>query len=223
MAFGFDTKNASAFASGTTSSVTLTVTAGDVICVALFADTNVSLTSIKDGANNNFTVTPNSPASFVSGIGMFWLAYMISAPGGSTTITGTVGSTANLQINAICFTVSGGSAVFDKDVAKGSGTGNVATPTITPTNANSLLYGFVGTAGGTTNGGLGSWTFGQTDATTQNADEYQLSASTAQAMSMTNSGAYSSIPMAFYISSGPTGPTDAFDLCPGSNVMWKDC
>ena len=150
MSFGFVQKNAT-FPAVSTATVAVTlngVTAGNLICVAIWDLHDDTLLSVLDQNNVVYTVTPNSPSPFdpgSAGIGKLYLAYKINAPGGNTTITATFNvSGSSLEIWAIEFSVLGGSAVFDVD---GEGSDPVGSNTINlpslalKRSSGELLYG----------------------------------------------------------------------------------
>jgi hypothetical protein len=118
---------------------------GDVVCVEVetFLASGITLTSVKDGNNNSFIISPNSPTSQAT-VGSLWLAYLIAPSNANKTITAsfstpTVGGCA---ITADDFSVSGGSGAFDKDGQSSSATGATPyiTPSLTPAGSSELFY-----------------------------------------------------------------------------------
>jgi hypothetical protein len=202
-------------------------TTGNLVCVVITAQGSITLNSVKDNAspNNSYTITPNSPSSANDGTaGSCWLAYLLSAPSNANpTITATfsANSVGTLDIWAEEFSVTGGSQTFDKDVI-GSGTSGttINTPSITPTNANSLLFSGASVenqisapAAGAT---LGVWTGSAGGISASgNQAEYDLSASGATAVQYTqSSGHWDAMVMSFFISAGAsvTFEDDSFNV-----------
>jgi hypothetical protein len=200
-------QNAAALKQSTaTGSVTLAAapTKGNLVCVAIAAfngATAMTLNSVSDGNSNSYTVTPNSPSSSnVLSAGSLWLAYFLSASSSASATINANFSSSILDITtfAMEFAVAGGTQTFDQDVV-GSGLAgtSVNTPSITPTNANSLLFAAVASASGATAAGT-PWTIGQ--AQSNNADEYDLSASSLTGVNFTQiSGSWDSMAMAFFV------------------------
>jgi len=132
--------------SATTISCTLpnNVVAGDIVTFSLFdvsgAGSSISLTSVKDANNNSYAVTPHSPTTYTSGLGMMWQGYNLTPPAGATTLTAIVGTAANLRLTVDESKPSGGSPAFDLDVAAsnaGPGTA-MNSPAITTTGSGEL-------------------------------------------------------------------------------------
>jgi hypothetical protein len=201
--------------------------AGDVVVVAIFSGLTSAITvsAVHDGAGtpNSYTITPNSPSTFLSGAGQIWLAYFIATATANKTITVQISSTANTYSFLVeDFTVTGGTATFDKDVANetpSSGGTTINLPSITPTNSGSLLYASgcpASTITEPTAGVVqGGWTGSQAGLVAGNSGsnfgaEYQLSGSGATPVNftMSSSGGWSAMAMAFYlISSTPINET----------------
>lgn len=131
------------------------------------------------------------------------LFYLLSAPANANatiTCSGTGIVSNGMWVDEFSYS---GTSHFDKDaIATGTGT-TVNTPTITPTNANSLLYSGAGeaatitapTAGAT----LGVWTGSAGAIVNGNMAEYDLSATSNTAVQYTTtSGAWTAIVAAFY-------------------------
>jgi len=209
MAFTHVQGNIGSAISGTTVAVTLAAapTAGNLVACAIGGFQGLTLGTVKDSNNNSYTITASSPeATRDATAGSAWMAYLLSAPANATaTITATfsVGTITVADIWAEEFSITGGSAVFDKD-AKNNGTGssNPNTPSLTPTNANSLLYATASTSG-TTSGVGAPWTQAQggISAVSANDAEYDLSATGATAINFTCTGAvdWDAMSMAFFI------------------------
>jgi hypothetical protein len=209
--------------SGTYTTVSVTLgaapTTGNLVVVGLsvFDSSNLgapSALTVQDSNNNSYVVTPNSPSAYITdGSGHYvnsWLAYLLSAPSNaSATITATW--TTNVNVPAIFaeeFSYTGGSCVFDTDVSASNTTPGttINTPSITPTNAGSLLYSVGSTLGSLTApaaaGTLGGWTGGAGNFKDGVAVEYILSGSGAHAVDYTGSSAgWSAMAMSFYINS----------------------
>jgi hypothetical protein len=174
--------SSAAASSGTSVSVTATIHAtGDLVAFSAwcapscsFASPAVTLGS-QDATQTSVSGTSNDDT------GAPYLFYILSAgASGSVTATLNLSSTPSegMQIGYIDFSPSTG-CTFSHDVDSSLGTGsgsNPDTPSITPSAAGEVLYGFVANAN-TMNGGSASspWTFGTLYSTTNNADEYDLS------------------------------------------------
>ena len=139
---------------------------------------------------------------------MVWLAYLLSAPSNASAtinISWTGGGLMEAWIDIFNYTQT---CFFDKDANGFSATNHttINSPSITPTNANSLLYACAAAGGTITHpiagATLGSWT-GSGGAITQgDMAEYDLSACSATAVDFTQTtGNWSSLAMAFYTSS----------------------
>jgi len=211
-------------------------TQGNLVCVAIDQPMSGQTVTVKDANNNTYQVTTNSPSPFTSGVGNVFLAYLLSAPANASKIVNiTFGTTLTNNADAWAeeFSVSGGSATFDKDATgTGSSGTTVNTPSITPTNAGSLLYAAAAVAGSISapaaGGTLGVWTGAAGGISSQTGDdaEYDLSTSSATAVDFTqSSGAWSAMAMAFYIAaSSPavaqTSPTfDTDNASPGRQAL----
>lgn len=184
---------------------------GNLVCVGIAPGAAVTAMTVKDSANNSYTITPNSPSTNQSGAGQVWLFYLLSAPANATaTITASWTTSANAAGYADEFSYTG-TATFDKDVPANTGVAGTAinTPTINPTNANSLLYA-VSAAGGTisapTNGATqGVWTGVAGIITDGDMGEYVLSATGSTAVNyVQSSGTWSGMVMAFFVPAGGT-------------------
>lgn len=213
-AFGFNhMQSAEAYqATSSTCSVTLpqAPALGSLVAVAVVAytgSTGITLGSVRDSNGNSYTISPNSPASVnESTVGGVWLAYLLSAPANaSATITATFSATnAQSAIYADEFAIINGTAEFDKDVA-GNGSGSdVSVPSLTPTNANSLLYAASAVSasvwGVSVSGSV--WTLGAIDNDLSSCNEYYIgspASSVSVDVALSGSGTWDSIAMAFYI------------------------
>lgn len=185
--------------------------------------------TLKDSNNNSYTITPHSPSAIQTGAGQTWLAYLLSAPANATSaLTASWTTTATTALFADEFSVSGGTATFDTDIAASSGVAGTAinTPTITPAGAGELL--FAGSAaGGTISTANSPWT--QTAGVVRNGDwaEYDLSAGSATAVNFTQtSGKWSAMAMAFLISSSfvaedDTPPRNCFSPFDNDVTVWQ--
>jgi len=184
-------------------------TLGQLVLVGMASTVTTSALTVKDANNNVYTVTPNSPSTFQTGAGMVWLAYLLSAPSNASAtinISWTGGGLMEAWIDIFNYTQT---CFFDKDVAANTGTGSttISTPSITPTNSGSLLYA-TAAAGGTIthpikNATLGVWTGSGGAIVGGDMSEYDLSASSAEAVEFTQtpSSGWSAMAMAFYLSS----------------------
>jgi len=183
-------------------------TSGNLVCVGIAPQVALAAITVTDSNNNSYTVTPDSPSTFESGAGEVWLFYLLSAPSNATktlTVSWTGSSNAAGWADEFSYT---GTCFFDKDANGFSATNHttINSPSITPTNANSLLYACAAAGGTITHpiagATLGSWT-GSGGAITQgDMAEYDLSASSATAVDFTQTtGNWSSLAMAFYTSS----------------------
>ena len=191
----------------TTLSVSLTnaPAVGDVVCVSVCSfDGGITVSNVQDGNGNVYTKSPQSPSNTnPNTVGYSYLFYWIATGTPHKTITATFSSlvAANGDIVAMIiddFTVSGGTASFDID-ASGAGFGTtVSTPTLTPTNPNSLVY--AGIAGGGSAVVNSPWT-GTTNTNYDTATgEYQLSVTASQNPNLTQANTlWDSMMMAFYI------------------------
>ena len=214
-----------------TKSVTLnSVPVGSIIVCGLDdvtgSGSTETLNSVVDQNSNAYTITPHSPTTYTTNIGMNWVAYFLSALTGTNTITATWSASNFNHLGCDPYTPSGGTASFDTDVAatNAAASTTVSSPSITPTGAGELLFNSTNTSqtitaannpwliasGGTFAGGV--------------ANEYILnSGSTAVAASyaQTPSGVYSGITAAFSIIpivGGPGTLWTATDVAPGKNV-----
>ena len=182
-------------------------TLGNIVCIGFGTSAAVSSLVIKDSNGNTYTVTPNSPEN--SAGGLVYLAYLLSAPANANkTITATWTTSVFASIWADEFSVSGGTAAFDKD-AKGTGSGTtVNLPSITPAGAGELLYSCMGnsgstitapTAGGASTNGVWTGAAGGISTNGQGGDaEYDLNASAATPVNYTQTSAtWSAMAMAF--------------------------
>lgn len=117
-----------------------------VVAIFLFLDflnSSAGTVAIKDGNNNSFTITPNSPSSARSTVdGLVYFAYLIAPANAEKTITCTYTNTsvygASLWVQE--YGVSGGTPSFSSDVA-GTGSSGTAinTPTVTAAGADTLM------------------------------------------------------------------------------------
>jgi len=117
-----------------------------VLAIFLFiddADTTATSLAIKDGNNNSFTITPNSPSNArPTTAGVIYFAYILSAPGNAEkTITATWSNAPLLcSLWVMEFAYAGGTAAFGSDITGTGTTGApINTPTITVTGSNTLL------------------------------------------------------------------------------------
>jgi hypothetical protein len=182
-------------------------TAGNLVCVGIrTAFAAVNTMTVKDANNNIYAASTNSP--YVQGNGTTdWLYYLAIAPANaSATINFAWTGTGTVVAFIEEFGVSGGTATFDKDIT-GTGTGtSVNTPSITPTNANSLLWATaysinVNMTAPAADATLGGWTGAHGNAATTCNSEYMLSDTGAQAVAFTASSSvvWTSMAMSFYI------------------------
>jgi len=180
---------------GTTMSIVLgsAPVTGHMVCVGAIVFGVASAFTVKDANNNSYTLTTNSPGVLDSRT--IVLAYLLNAPANASA-TINVSWTTSLTADGFAdeFSVSGGTAAFDKDaaIANGSAGTNVNTPTITPAGSNELLYSVCRDSGSITSPSAGAtqgvWTGGGGGISTNGSDaEYDLSASSATAVNYTQS------------------------------------
>jgi hypothetical protein len=120
------------------------VAAGNLVAVSvcyLGSSTGFS-TTITDGNGHTFTQPTGSPFEYAGTARYIWPGYILSAAGGSMTITATPSVAHGLSIHAIEFSYTGGTATFDKVLQGTASTGTtpINTPALNPTNAGSLVY-----------------------------------------------------------------------------------
>lgn len=214
--------------SGLVVSATLTgpIAAGDLICIAVnWNDGGAAntITSVVDSSGNHYTASPHSPITSSGFFGSILSLYYLVAPAGAgKTITVTISPSAtDFAINVDRFSVSGGTATFDKDAAGTAVTGaTLNTPTITPTNTGSLVYysadvenGVSAPLAGAT---LGIWTGGGAGVNNEGAaTEYVLSSASGTItpqQTQSPSGLYLGGAMAFFISGTPPPTTSGNSL-----------
>lgn len=200
--------------SGVVTSMTLTLgsnpTPGNCVCIGFSTAVAVTLLTVKDSNNNNYTVSSGSPSTFDASAGQSWLAYLLNAPANAT-------STINLSwtTNSVSPSAWGdefsytGTLAFDKDAKATAGPGTtVNTPTIIPSNSGELLYAVAGvaqnvtapTAGST----LGVWTGAAGGINRGDMAEYDLNStntSTAVEFTQAPTGTWSVMVMALKTSS----------------------
>jgi len=215
MAFGHVQGTAVSSVVGATT-VTLTLGAAPAIgnlVVAVFQIQPTSITGfgIKDGNNNAYKLTPSSPFTTTNPAITQYFAYLSPAPSNATaavtaTWTGT-SSYYNFWLEEFSVPL-GQMAVFDNDITANNTVGATAinTPTITPGGIQGeLLYAAVAPSGVVTapvaGGTAGVWTGAAGGIVGGNMAEYDLSATTAQAVNYTQNAAVSwnSMGMAFYL------------------------
>jgi hypothetical protein len=199
-----------AVGSSTTPAVTINgVTAGSTLSIAVIAEASATTLTC-----SGYTITPNSPSTFTTGGGQVFLAYKLNVAGGNTTVSCTLGATQSWTIWVEEFNPVGGFFSFDID-AKASTTStetNITTPSITPTNASSLLFSAtadVGSGSAPTAGATqGVWTGSAGGINHGNNSEYDLSATGATAVNyVQSSGAgHSAMAMSFTFTASTNGP-----------------
>ena len=208
MAFTHAQATATANVSGVATSLNVVLTNnpanGDLVCFGgqwfNGAGSPASFT-VADANSNNYTKSTNSPSTAnAASAGVAFAFYLASASGASKTITASFtspGSSGSVEIFADDFTVSVGTASFDKDAAGSGNAATINTPTVTLTGSNELLYGFAavaqsisGVAGGWTQGAIGGH---------GNATEYILSSSVSTPLNFSQgvSGQWDSMGMSF--------------------------
>lgn len=169
---------------------------GNIVCVGIGIPIAATGLAIVDGNSNAYTLSPNSPSGN-DGTSRVWLFYLLSAPSNANnvlTITWTGGSvTWSAQAEQFSPGVSG--QAFDTDITA-TGSGNtINSPTITPTKANSLLWATgINTSGSIfgpiQNQSQGVWTGAAAGiGNSIVCSEYDLSASSGSAVSMTGGSA----------------------------------
>jgi hypothetical protein len=123
-----------------------------IVAASTFDNTPPTFSSIKDSNNNPYTPTTSTPYTGASSISDVFLYYLV-APVGATGIitltlsTAIVASSGGVTGFADVFTLTSladGLIYYDKDAAANAASVASPTnaPTITPTYANSLLYGY---------------------------------------------------------------------------------
>src|SRR5882724_8134917 len=125
--------NSTAGSTPATTTLALTPTSGNLICVAvdyLGSGTGFTIT-LTDGNGHNFTFSTNSPFQYSTTGRFIWLGYILSAPSSAAmSITATPTIAHGLSIHAVEFSYTGGTATFDKDLQGAPTTGT--TPINTP-------------------------------------------------------------------------------------------
>jgi hypothetical protein len=214
-------------ASGTTCGFGSNPATGDPVAIMVALDSGLTSVGLADCNSNTLVATANSPATSTT-VGEHVYAFVYNTAGKvapsnacKTYTASWTGSASFLFVLGDDFSVSGGTASFDKDVAASNATsgaaGQVTLPSITPANSASLLWTSVSpnayinapTAGST----QGVWTGGaQTGAGNGPATEYELSGTGATATNMTDNSAtdaYAGMAVAFKFtaSGGSCTPT----------------
>jgi hypothetical protein len=198
---------------GTTVSCTLASApvAGQVVAVSVQTFPVITLSTVKDGANNSYTITPHSCSTTNEATaGNACLAYWLPGITGNTTVTATItgGTCGSCSITVDVFSVvdtTGGTLTFDNDAA-GSGTNTVNTPSLTPAqagwpkDAGELYWGFCTNQ---TNCDLatGSWTLDGSSTSFGEGSEWQSHVVTTTAVGFVGnvSDQYDTMIMAFKV------------------------
>ncbi len=141
--------------------------AGELICVSLMTAVVVTGLTIKDGNNNSYTISPNSPFTSGSTTWKLWLAYLTFAPSNAdSVITATwTSATTSSRMIGTNFSVNGGTAAFDSDAFNGFTTVNTTSftgVTVVASKDHSLAW-ITASSFGSSNapsddGDLGIWT-----------------------------------------------------------------
>jgi hypothetical protein len=220
--------NSTAGGSPATTTLSLTPTAGNLICVSvdyLGSGTGFTLT-LDDGNGNSFTLTPNGPYQYSTTGRFIWLGYMLVAPSSSPmTITATPSVAHGLSIHAIEFSYTGGTCTFSRGLGSFATTGTTPINSLsdTPTHPNSLVYitAIADPAGSGTISATGSpWTEGTRGTinsdSNNSVDAYNVSVtanitSNFTVASSSNTG-WNAAEMTFFISVAPT-------IVPGSMML----
>jgi hypothetical protein len=153
-------------------------------------------TVITDGNGNTFTQPAGSPYAYSGGARYIWLGYILSAAGGTMSVTATPSVAHGISVHAIEFSYTG-TATFDKVSNSGPSTGTtpINLPSLTPTNSGELIYAAAisdPASAGTISAVVAPWVEGtrgviNSDAD-NSADAYQLSISAATAVNWTVAG-----------------------------------
>jgi hypothetical protein len=211
-----------------TASITITLPSnpvqGNIVCVGMAPGIAISGLTVVDGNSNSYTITPNSPSTFQTNCGQVWLAYLLNAPANANKVITLSWNTADNTPVAWAdeFSVSGGTAAFDKDAKANTGTAGttINTPTITPTGPTELLFACAASGSAITapaaNGNLGVWKGSGGAITSGDMAEYDLSASSLTAVNFTQASAgWSAMAMAFtFTSLSGTFEDDSFSIVP---------
>jgi len=184
---------------------------GDLVCVACFYDASqTTVTSCVDGNSNIYTRSVSSPSSAQNATsGSATLFYWVANSNGSATVTFQFTSLPAASNGVVIivddFSVSGGTAHFDKDAAGSStvaGT-TVNTPVFSPTVTGQLFYAYVAPQHICT--AINSPWVGTIETNVNTCAEYILSASGSQNPNVTQtSGVWDSIMAAFTVVSNYT-------------------
>lgn len=213
MAFTHAQATATANVSGVATSLNVVLTNNpantDCVCFGgqwFNASGSPATFTVADANSNSYTKSTNSPSSTnASTSGAAFGFHLDNASGASKTITATFtspGSSGSVEIFADDFTVSGGTASFDKDAVGSGNASTINTPTVTRTGSNELLWCFAAVEQSISGVG-GTWTQGAIGGH-GNATEYILSSSVDVAANFSQgvSGHWDSVGMSFSISAG---------------------
>lgn len=181
---------------------------GSLVCVALFILTETVATgvTVKDGNLNSYTLSSGSPGvNGITGPGQLWMAYLLKAPANADkTLTAAFTLSGGAPTDMLADEFSDGIFTFDKDAQAHATSATPNTPSITPTNAHSVLYSMVSVANTCTGPLAGVVSNGWTGAAggitaNGNGGEYIADqAASAKACSYTQtSGLYLAMTMAF--------------------------
>lgn len=219
LAFGARTHvqgNSIQCSSNITCTLTLTSnpTVGNLVAISWHGNTVTGLTC-KDGNNNPYTNSPNSPNTHLGQND--WLAYLAEAPANADkniTCTWTTAVASNIYGDEFSPN-SGNKLVFDKDASGNGNTGtNINSPSITATNSGSLLYASAVSQAAITapaaDATIGVWTGGHGGPQGNSMNEYCLTCGTgavAVNMTQTNNDIWTAMSMAFFESSNQPGFT----------------
>lgn len=161
-------------ATGSTIACTITgVQAGSALsAIVAYDGTSRTLSTLRDGALNNFTITPNSPNSDAGLSERMYIGYRLNVSAGNTTITATLSGNATNRLIWV-EEISGVPASAGLDIdGKNTGSGTtVNLPSISTTVSGDFMHCAAVVANTITAAG-GGFTLGTVQ--NGNADEYQV-------------------------------------------------
>jgi hypothetical protein len=146
---------------GTNNTCTLpgNVTAGNVILWGgVINDLTTTVSAVKEGNGASLTITPQSPLSEATSTGQGWMAYTLSATGGSATVVATlVGGTTLRSTWCLEAHPTGAAPVFDTGATGTSSTGADISTSITLATTGELVA-FVCRVAGAVSSVASPWT-----------------------------------------------------------------
>lgn len=197
---------------------------GSVVCVGIAwfdgVHTSPGTVTVVDGNSNSYTLTTHSPSNtLATTAGTITLAYLIAPANAHKTITVTIPVLqpgGSFSVSADEFTVSGGTAAFDSDIAGTGGPGTTLnTPTVTVSGSGELVYSMGAADNFPVTSVNGVWTQVYASGGNGEAVGYILSRTSNVALNMTMGGSSSwdSMGMSFtFTSSGGGGCTPTMTL-----------